>query len=73
MPSKWARVDFERCAPRQCDGAGGVCTAVGACTHRVLEQEDPFESPMLLSATMCVGCGDCVTACPFGAIVIERG
>jgi Fe-S-cluster-containing hydrogenase component 2 len=39
----------------------------------LLIQEDPFEEPMLLSAKMCVGCGDCVKVCPFGAINIEQG
>ena len=72
MAGKWARVDFERCAPHTCDGSTGLCAAVGACSHGLLEQEDLFDSPMLMSVTMCVGCGDCVRACPISAIAIER-
>lgn len=73
--NKWARVDYERCNPLECakfDGSG-TCTAAQACTHGLLEQEDPTESPMLLSVKMCVGCGKCVQVCPFSAIEIAAG
>ena len=70
---KHAIIDLDRCDPHSCDPAGGICLALQACTHRILEQEAPFECPIILSQAMCVGCGDCVPACPLGAIRIMHG
>ena len=73
MPGKYAHVNFERCHPEEHDAENGICGAVAACKKKLLEQDDYFEGPpMLVSAAMCVGCGDCVRACPLGAIAIER-
>ena len=72
MAGKSARVDFGRCNPELCNPGTGACPAACVCTKRLLEQEKPFESPILISAKMCVGCGDCVSACALGAISIER-
>ena len=71
--NKYANIDFERCNPFACDGGQGLCAAVRSCTHKLLEQEDPGDPPMLLSIRMCVGCGSCVAACRLGAIEIKNG
>jgi len=74
MPlNKYANIDFERCDPLVCDPQNGLCKAAQSCSHKLLEQEEPWEPPMLLSMKMCVGCGTCVTACPLVAIQIING
>jgi translation initiation factor RLI1 len=70
---KWASIDFVLCNPSECNQQCGLCQASTACSHKLLLQEEPYEEPMLISAKMCVGCGDCVTACPLGAIKILSG
>jgi len=69
MPGKRALVDYNKCRPGECDH--GLCAAVQACTHRTLQQEVPYERPML-DPFACQGCGDCTRACPLKAIQIWR-
>jgi translation initiation factor RLI1 len=71
--SKWVNVDFAQCKPHICDPETGTCRAAVACTHNILLQEDLYEEPMVVSMKMCVGCADCVRACPLSALAIERG
>jgi Fe-S-cluster-containing hydrogenase component 2 len=71
--NKYISVDFSICIPSECDSKGGTCRASEECTKNLLEQEEPYEAPVLLSSKMCVGCSDCVRACPLGAIKIESG
>jgi translation initiation factor RLI1 len=71
--NKWANVDFTQCRPSDCDGETGICQASKACERKLMEQEDAFDSPFLMSHKMCVGCSHCVHACPLGAIKIEAG
>ncbi len=71
--NKYANVDFGKCDPMVCDAQHGLCQAARSCSHKLLEQEEPWESPILLSIKMCVGCGACVPACPLGAIEIKNG
>jgi ATP-binding cassette subfamily E protein 1 len=71
--NKCAKVDFDLCRPSDCHRTNGRCRAAEACTHNLLEQEEPAETPMLISNTLCVGCGHCVRDCPFGAIEIVTG
>jgi ATP-binding cassette subfamily E protein 1 len=64
----FAALDYEKCNPKTCDPAGGLCLAVLSCDHKVLKQLDgPFESPMIFQ-DMCMGCWDCIEACPLDAI-----
>ena len=70
---KYAIVDSERCNPERCRLNGGSCIAVHACTHNIMEQESPYDVPVLWSTNACVGCGDCVSACPLDAIFIQNG
>jgi translation initiation factor RLI1 len=65
---KSTQIDFDRCDAAACDGGAGHCHAVPACSRKLLEQEEPFAPPLLLSARLCSGCGACVRACPLGAI-----
>jgi len=71
--NKYVTIDFEKCNPLACDSQNGLCQAARACKRKLLVQEEPWESPMLLSIKMCVGCGTCVTACPLGALEIKNG
>ena len=71
--NKNAEVDFARCDPHLCDGGSGLCPATAACPRKLLEQEEPFGVPLLLSARLCTGCGACAGACPSCAISIRNG
>jgi ATP-binding cassette subfamily E protein 1 len=73
QPKKsFAVVDYNKCNPKQCNPEKGVCCAVPACTHRVIKQIDgPFEEPMVFQDT-CMGCWDCIEACPLEAIEMKH-
>jgi translation initiation factor RLI1 len=63
--SKMALVIYDKCRPQQCEQ--GKCAAAAACERRLITQEAPHEIPMTNPA-ICRGCGDCVRACPAGAV-----
>ena len=65
MPKKKALVDYNKCHPDKCDK--GICPAVAACPHHLLEQEAPYQIPMP-NPSICQGCSKCVRACPYGAM-----
>ena len=70
MQSKksFAWVDYEKCDPEKCDPDKGRCAAVEACSHKVIKQIDgAFESPAVFQ-DMCMGCWDCIEACPLDAV-----
>jgi translation initiation factor RLI1 len=66
---KYAVIDIERCKPEKCVS----CKAADACPHKIMEQENPNEIPMLWSTAACVGCGRCAQACPLHAVHIQHG
>ncbi len=68
----FAAVDYQVCDPRKCDPDSGICNAVSSCTHKVIQQlDDAFETPGILQ-NLCMGCWDCIEACPLGAIYIRE-
>lgn len=69
MPGKMAMVDFNKCHPEECEE--GICLAARACERKLLKQEKAYEAPMP-DPSICRACGDCVRACPLGAIEIVR-
>lgn len=69
QPKKsFATVDYKICSPKTCNPDKGICLAVQACTHKVIKQIDGvFEQPMVFQ-DMCLGCWDCIDACPLEAV-----
>ena len=68
----FAVVDYDRCNPKECDPETGECPAVPACTHKVLTQMDgTFEQPVVFYDS-CMGCWDCIEACPLDAIKMKH-
>ncbi len=70
MPKRRAIIDYDKCVPDKCAPNDGICVAVRACSKKIMEQEEPYEPPMIFHADICQGCGDCSQACPLSAIRI---
>ncbi len=68
----FAAVDYNGCSPKKCSPDNGVCAAVSACSHKVLIQIDGAFEPPVIFHDMCMGCWDCIEACPLGAIGIKH-
>ena len=68
----FAMVDYQTCNPEECDSENGKCAAAKACTYKVMKQIDgAFEPPMVFQ-DMCMGCWECIEACPLGAVSIRE-
>jgi len=63
---KLAQVDYALC--RSCD----KCASRRACRTKALIQLDRGE-PAIVKTGDCMGCGDCVPACPHQAIKMKEG
>ena len=70
---KYCVIDFEMCYPHAHDAVHGLCDAAKACIHKLIEQEDSFDAPFLMSKAMCTGCGKCASACSLHAVTIKTG
>lgn len=68
----FAMVDYERCNPGKCNPERGVCAAVAVCTHKVVKQIDDVFNPPIIFHDMCMGCWDCIEACPLDAIQMKH-
>ena len=62
---KMAVIDYSKCNPKECEG--GICKVVQECPKKLLRQEEPYEMPDIFP-NMCVGCAQCITVCPLGAV-----
>ncbi|MGB5156998.1 4Fe-4S binding protein [Desulfobacterium sp. N47] len=74
MQSKktFASVNYAICNPGICNPDKGLCECVPACTHKVIKQIDgAFEQPMIFQ-DMCMGCWDCIEACPLDAVFVKH-
>lgn len=71
QPKKtFAAVNYTICSPKKCDPEGGRCAAAPSCEHKVIKQIDgAFEQPMVFQH-MCMGCWDCIEACPLDAVYV---
>ena len=69
MPKPKVLLDYSRCDPSQCEG--GICAAARVCERKVLRQEKPGDMPDLYPS-LCLGCVDCLDACPLGAIRLMK-
>lgn len=68
----FAMVLYDICNPKKCAPQNGVCAPVSVCEYKVIKQIDgAFEAPMIFQ-DMCMGCWDCIEACPMDAIQIKQ-
>jgi Fe-S-cluster-containing hydrogenase component 2 len=60
-----AQIDFDSC--RACS----VCPARKACRTKAIVKMGPDEQA-IVKPSDCMGCGDCVDACPYGSISMKQ-
>lgn len=62
---KIAQIDFAACQ------ACNPCPARKACRTKAIIKMGP-EEQAIVKPSDCMGCGDCVDACPYGAITVKE-
>lgn len=62
---KTAQIDFDSCQ------ACSRCDARKACRTKAIVKMGPDEQA-IVKPSDCMGCGDCIEACPFGAILMKE-
>ena len=73
QPKKaFALVNYETCNPGKCNPDEGICTAVKACKNKVIKQIDGVFEPPVVFQDMCMGCWDCIEACPLDAVEMKQ-
>jgi len=68
----FAIVDYERCNPKGCSPEKGVCASASACTRKVIKQIDGVFEPPMIFQDICMGCWDCIEACPLDAVQLRH-
>lgn len=68
----FAIVLYDRCAPKTCNPEKGVCASVAACSRKVIKQIDGAYEPPIIFQDMCMGCWDCIEACPLTAVEVRH-
>jgi MinD superfamily P-loop ATPase len=63
---KVAKVDYALCA------ACSICPARKSCRTKALIKMGPDEQA-IVKPSDCMGCGDCVPACPHNAVSMTEG
>ncbi len=61
------KIDYKKCKPEKC----GVCFSMKVCPAKIWKQ-DPGDYPYLVRG-FCKECGDCIEACPEGAVSFLEG
>jgi formate hydrogenlyase subunit 6/NADH:ubiquinone oxidoreductase subunit I len=69
MPQPRVVLDYSRCNPELCEN--GVCAASLICERKVLRQDAPGDMPELYPSR-CLGCVDCLPACPTRALQLMK-
>lgn len=62
---KLAQIDFASCQ------ACSVCDARKSCRTKAIVKMGRDEQA-IVKPSDCMGCGDCVEACPFGAVTMKE-
>jgi ATP-binding cassette subfamily E protein 1 len=69
---QFSAVDYSICDPKKCNPDSGKCLASTKCSYKVIKQIDGAFEPPVVFHDLCMGCWDCVDACPLSAVYIKR-